>query len=92
MSGTFAIAAAKVNADPEFQEKGKKVTGGYPLQAGKAVDRHGMPVTLPRIITELGVFDVTADGLALVELADGVSREEAVEKTGVPLLVGVKAR
>ena len=34
----FAIAAAKVNADPEFQERGKKVTGGYPLQAGKAVE------------------------------------------------------
>jgi hypothetical protein len=34
----FAIAAAKINADPEFQDKGKKVTGGYPLQAGKAVE------------------------------------------------------
>jgi hypothetical protein len=34
----FAIAAAKVNADPDFQEKGKKVTGGYPLQAGKTVE------------------------------------------------------
>ncbi|MFN3703322.1 CoA transferase subunit B [Thermomonas sp.] len=38
-----------------------------------------------RIITELGVFDVTPEGLKLVELAEGVSREEAVEKTGVPL-------
>jgi tripartite-type tricarboxylate transporter receptor subunit TctC len=34
----FAIAAEKVNADPEFQEKGKKVTGGYPLQAGKTAE------------------------------------------------------
>jgi hypothetical protein len=34
----FAIAAEKINADPEFQEKGKKVTGGYPLQAGKKVE------------------------------------------------------
>ena len=38
-----------------------------------------------RIITELGVFDVTPEGLKLVELAEGVSREEAIGKTGVPL-------
>lgn len=34
----FAIAAAGINADPDFQEKGTKVTGGYPLQAGKTVE------------------------------------------------------
>ena len=38
-----------------------------------------------RIITELGVFDVTPEGLKLAELAPGVSLDEAKEKTGVPL-------
>jgi 3-oxoacid CoA-transferase subunit B len=34
-----------------------------------------------RIITDLGVVDVTAEGLKLVELAAGVSREELQAKT-----------
>ncbi len=38
-----------------------------------------------RIITDLGVFDVTAEGLTLVELAEGVNREEIAEKTGARL-------
>lgn len=38
-----------------------------------------------RIITDLGVFDVTAEGLKLVELAEGVSREEMAGKTGARL-------
>jgi 3-oxoacid CoA-transferase subunit B len=32
------------------------------------------------------VMDVTPEGLKLVELADGVTREEIQSKTGVPLL------
>lgn len=39
-----------------------------------------------RIITDLGVMDVTPQGLKLVELAPGVSLEEIQSKTGVPLL------
>ena len=38
-----------------------------------------------RIITDLGVFDVTDKGLKVAELADGVTLEEAQSKTGVPL-------
>ncbi len=36
-----------------------------------------------RIITDLAVFDVTADGLVLVEAADGVDVEDLKTKTGV---------
>lgn len=39
-----------------------------------------------RIITDLGVMDITPEGLKLVELADGVSFEEIQSKTGVPLI------
>ena len=39
-----------------------------------------------RIITDLGVIDVTPAGLRVVELADGVTREEMKEKTGATLL------
>jgi 3-oxoacid CoA-transferase subunit B len=38
-----------------------------------------------RIITNLGVFDVTPDGLKLTELAPGVTREEIVSKTEAKL-------
>ena len=39
-----------------------------------------------RIITDLAVMDVTAGGLKLVELADGVTREFVQSKTGVQLI------
>lgn len=48
-----------------------------PLTGQRVVDR---------IITDLGVMDVTSDGLKRVKFAEGVTFTEIQEKTGVPLL------
>ncbi len=39
-----------------------------------------------RIITDLGVLDITPQGLKLVELAPGVTLDEVKAKTGAPVL------
>ena len=38
-----------------------------------------------RIITDLGVMDVTPEGIVVTELAEGVSRDEFERRTGVPV-------
>lgn len=50
----------------------------YPLTATGVVDR---------VITELGVLDVTERGFALVECAPEVTPEQVREATGAPVLV-----
>jgi len=55
----------------------------------KILKKCDLPLTgiavVNRIITDLGVLDVTSKGLKLVELAPGVTKEEMVQKTGAPI-------
>ncbi|MEB3048864.1 CoA transferase subunit B [Mycolicibacter sp. MYC123] len=57
--------------------------------AAKLVTSCDLPLTgrgvVSRVITDLGVFDVTGSGFAVVELAPGVSYDDVVAKTGAPV-------
>lgn len=56
----------------------------------KIVSQCSLPLTgqavVNRIITDLGVLDVTPEGIQLIELAPDVSFDEIQKVTGVPLL------
>ncbi|MGW5635779.1 CoA transferase subunit B [Streptomyces sp. NPDC003832] len=61
----------------------------------KIVQKCSLPLTgkkcVQRIITDLGVIDITQHGLVLIETAPGVSTKEVLSKTGADLTVGVAA-
>ncbi|MDM1248559.1 CoA transferase subunit B [Acinetobacter sp. R933-2] len=56
----------------------------------KIVKNCELPLTgkgvVDRIISDLGVFDITEQGIKLVELAEGINFEDVQKVTGVPIL------
>jgi len=87
MGGAMDLVAGVKRVIVLMEHVAKKKDGTEDL---KIIPSCTLPLTgvgvVDRVITDLGVFDVVPEGLKLVELAEGVTREFAQSKTGVPLL------
>ncbi len=87
MGGAMDLVAGVPRVIVLMEHVARKKDGTTDL---KILPKCTLPLTgvgvVDRIITDLGVFDVTDKGLKVTELADGVTFEEAQSKTGVTLI------
>lgn len=87
MGGAMDLVAGVKRVIVLMEHVARKKDGTEDL---KILPKCTLPLTgkgvVDRIITDLGVMDVTPEGLKLVELAPGVTREFIQSKTGVPLI------
>ena len=87
MGGAMDLVAGVPRVLVLMEHVAKKKDGTEDL---KILPQCTLPLTgvgvVNRIITDLGVMDVTPAGLRIAELAPGVSQADIQSKTGVPLL------
>ena len=86
MGGAMDLVAGVARVLVLMEHVAKKKDGGIDL---KILPSCTLPLTgvrvVDRIITDLAVMDVTPQGLKVVEMAPGVTREELQSKTGAAL-------